>query len=172
MGTWTSLTNQPSFSAGTMLLLTDGSVICQNSGTPHWQKLTPDDHGSYINGNWSALSDAPNAPLYFASAVLPNGRVFVAGGEYEDGLNWDLLAAQVYNPQSDLWSIASLPQAGPTSAMPLLACFPMAAYWSALSTPAEPPSTIRPTTLGWMPQLNSTQAAVRKPGRSSRTRQS
>ena len=40
---------------------------------------------------------------------MKDGRVFVAGGEYDDGLNWDLLAAQVYNPVSNIWSVASVP---------------------------------------------------------------
>jgi hypothetical protein len=109
MGTWTSLTHQPNFGAGTMLLLTDGTVMCQDSGTQHWHRFTPDHHGSYRHGTWSTLASGPNAPLYFSSAVLADGRVFVAGGEYEDGITWDLLAAQVYNPQSNFWSIASLP---------------------------------------------------------------
>jgi len=109
MGTWSSLVHQPTFGAGTMLLLTDGTVMCQDSGTQHWHLLTPDHHGSYRAGTWSKLANGPNAPLYFVSAVLPDGRVFVAGGEYEDGLNWDLLAAEIYNSGSNYWSIASLP---------------------------------------------------------------
>jgi hypothetical protein len=68
-GTWSPLAHQPTFGAGTMLLLTDGTVMCQNSGTSHWWKLTPDINGNYVNGTWSALADGPNAPLYFASAV-------------------------------------------------------------------------------------------------------
>lgn len=109
MGTWKALTHQPGFSASTMLLLSDGTVMCQDEGSSSWHQLTPDNQGSYINGTWSALAHGPNAPLYYASAVLNNGRVFVAGGEYEDGLQWDLLAAQVFNPASNFWSIASLP---------------------------------------------------------------
>jgi len=31
-GTWQSLADKPSFNVGTMLLLTDGTVLCQNSG--------------------------------------------------------------------------------------------------------------------------------------------
>ncbi len=56
-GTWNSLMNQPTFSAGTMLLLTDGSVLCHdepNSGdvtcTNHWWRFIPDSQGSYRNG--------------------------------------------------------------------------------------------------------------------------
>jgi hypothetical protein len=114
MGTWKALANQPGFNASTMLLLTDGTVMCHDEGpalggSPRWYKLTPDHDGSYTSGTWSALALAPNSPLFFASAVLKDGRVFVAGGEYADGLNWDLLAAQVYNPDSDTWSIAAVP---------------------------------------------------------------
>lgn len=84
-GTWTALLHQPTFDASTMLLLTDGTVMCQNSDAFDWWKLTPDQSGDYVNGTWSALADGPNSPLYYASAVLRDGRVFVAGGEYDAG---------------------------------------------------------------------------------------
>jgi hypothetical protein len=45
-GTWDPLANQPTFPASTMLLLTDGSVMCQESGGKNWWRLTPDQHGS------------------------------------------------------------------------------------------------------------------------------
>jgi hypothetical protein len=113
MGTWTPLKNKPSANISTMLLLADGTVFCSDSGSPRWFRLTPDNKGSYINGTWSQLADGPTAPLYFASDVLTNGRVFVAGGEYQDGMQWDILAAQVYNPGSDVWSIADVPPGWP-----------------------------------------------------------
>ena len=108
-GTWSPLAHQPSFGAGTMLLLTDGTVMCQNSGTSHWWKLTPDINGNYVNGTWSALADGPNAPLYFASAVLRDGRVFVAGGEYNNGATAELLAAEIYNPATNTWTALATP---------------------------------------------------------------
>ncbi len=108
-GTWKPLKNQPSFGAGTMLLLTDGTVMCQESQTTNWWKLTPDTTGSYINGTWSQLAPMRNAPLYFASAVLADGRVFVAGGEYNFGQSVDLLAADIYDPVADKWTILSTP---------------------------------------------------------------
>jgi hypothetical protein len=108
-GTWSALTHQPTFGAGTMLLLTDGSVMCQNSGTNHWWKLTPDINGNYVNGTWSALADGPNSPLYFASAVLRDGRVFVAGGEYNNGAQVELLAAEIYNPVTNAWTALGTP---------------------------------------------------------------
>lgn len=108
-GTWTALANQPSFNAGTMLLLTDGSVLCQDSGTKHWWKLTPNYNGNYAYGTWSQLADGPNAPLYYASAVLRDGRVFMAGGEYNAGNPVELNAAEIYDPWSDTWTSISTP---------------------------------------------------------------
>ena len=108
-GTWSPLNHQPTFTVGTMLLLTDGTVMCQDSGTPHWWKLTPDTTGSYANGTWSALADGPNGPLYFASAVLRDGRVFVAGGEDNNGQPAELLAAEIYDPVADMWTALETP---------------------------------------------------------------
>src|SRR5262249_19694033 len=54
-GWWVKLTNDPGFKASTMLLLTDGTVMCQQEGGLNWKKLTPDSNGSYINGTWSDL---------------------------------------------------------------------------------------------------------------------
>lgn len=113
MGTWHTLTHKPNGQIGTMLLLTDGTVFCSEGGTPHWFRLTPDNKGSYRNGTWSQLADGRTAPLYFASAVMANGRVFVAGGEYQDGLTWDTLAAHVYNPVTNVWSTAKVPAGWP-----------------------------------------------------------
>lgn len=108
-GTWGPLAHQPTFGAGTMLLLTDGTVMCQNSDTNQWWKLTPDNTGSYVNGTWSALANGPNSPLYFASAVLRDGRIFVAGGEYNAGVSTDLLAAEIYNPVTNAWTSIATP---------------------------------------------------------------
>src|SRR5262249_33821749 len=68
-----------------MMLLTDGTVLALgNSGSPCW-RLTPDASGSYINGTWSQVAAMQDSRLYFPSEVLPDGRVFVAGGEYGNG---------------------------------------------------------------------------------------
>ena len=100
-----------------MLLLTDGRVLCQDAGGPfsangtgHWNTLTPDKHGSYINGTWNQVADGPNKPQFFASAVLNNGRVFVAGGEYNGSdAEAELLAAEIYDPVTNTWVSLPLP---------------------------------------------------------------
>jgi hypothetical protein len=114
-GIWRSLVNQPRFNASTMLLLTDGTVMCNDegaslTGSPNWWKLTPDQFGNYIDGNWSQLAIGPNSPLYFASAVLKDGRVFVAGGEYNGTPDHaDLLAAEIFDPITNAWTILPTP---------------------------------------------------------------
>ena len=82
-----------------MLLLTDGTVMGQNSGNTTWYQLTPDIHGSYLNGTWSTLAPMHNSRRYYSSQVLRDGRVFVAGGEYGTGG----AHAEVYNPVSNSW---------------------------------------------------------------------
>jgi len=105
-GTWKPLKNQPTFGASTMLLLTDGTIMVQEEAGKNWWRLSPDAKGDYINGSWSPLSPMKNTREYFASAVLSDGRVFVAGGEYSDG-GGDLKAAEIYDPVWDMWT--SLP---------------------------------------------------------------
>ena len=86
---WQRLTNQPPVLNPTdrgpnnPLLLTDGTVMVADSGCQDWWKLTPDEFGSYVNGTWTQLASLPDgySPLYYASAVLPDGRVIIEGGE-------------------------------------------------------------------------------------------
>jgi hypothetical protein len=116
-GSWQDLTNQPSFNAGTMLLLTDGTVLCHDepntsaaSGSNRWWKFSPDRHGNYLNGTWTQLADGPNSPLYFACSLLRDGRVFIAGGEYDGAsAQVELLAAEIYDPVSDAWTTIGTP---------------------------------------------------------------
>jgi hypothetical protein len=91
-----------------MLLLTDGNVICQESGGKRWWRLTPDQQGNYVNGSWTPLAEMANSRLYFASAVLRDGRVFVAGGEYSDA-GGDTNRAEIFNPVLDQWTSLAPP---------------------------------------------------------------
>ncbi|HEY2516358.1 MAG TPA: ricin-type beta-trefoil lectin domain protein [Polyangiaceae bacterium] len=111
LGSWSGLTNQPSFSAETALLLTDGTILVHAYyGTDFW-RLTPDANGSYVNGTWSQLASLPSgySPLYFGSAVLPDGRVLIAGGEYNGGVQNDGTLAAIYDPVTNRWTSVSAP---------------------------------------------------------------
>jgi Kelch motif len=109
-GKWTPLGNQSGFSSNLMLLLTDGTVICQHSNSKMWGRLTPDPTGSYIHGSWDQIADMKTARMYYASAVLADGRMIVAGGEYNGGKDAvDLLSVEIYDPVRNLWSDLPVP---------------------------------------------------------------
>lgn len=120
VGTWQPLAHQPTFGGAVVpLLLTDGSVMiqdCNNYSPPyaetnHWWKLTPDANGSYVNGTWTQLADMDPSygPLFYASAVLADGRVIVEGGEYNEGdNNWTNKGA-IYNPLTNSWTNVAPP---------------------------------------------------------------
>jgi len=119
---WVPLVNQPNanLGLGNPLLLTDGTVILHESCGPQWWRLTPDGFGSYVNGTWSRIASLPSgyAPLYFGSAVLPDGRVMMAGGEYNASNGncqavWTNQAA-IYDPTTNVWTMVA-PPAGWTS---------------------------------------------------------
>jgi hypothetical protein len=112
VGTWQPLANPlGEVYAGASLLLTDGSIMVQDINSSDWWKLTPDNTGSYVAGTWTKLAAMPNGyqPLYFASAVLPDGRVIIEGGEYQAFQPaWTTLGA-IYNPTTDTWTAINPP---------------------------------------------------------------
>ena len=107
-GIWKSLSNQPTFNTGTMILLTDGRVMVQEEGTQHWHALKPDANGSYANGTWSSLADMSFWRRYYASGVLKDGRVFLCGGE-QTGDTGDSNKGEIYDPVRDFWTPIALP---------------------------------------------------------------
>ena len=112
---WQPLTHQPSLRMGAALLLTDGTVMVHhedaNDGFSEWYKLTPDINGSYVNGTWSQMASLASnyGPLFFASAVLPDGRLIVEGGEQNFGQYvWTNMGA-IYDPLANVWTSMSPP---------------------------------------------------------------
>jgi hypothetical protein len=109
--TWQQIPNTPNISAYNPLLLTDGTVLIQDGDNDDWWKLTPDKTGSYLNGKWTQLASTPGyGPLYYASAVLPDGRVFTMGGEYNMGSGeiWQN-AGYMYDPVTNKWTFLPAP---------------------------------------------------------------
>jgi hypothetical protein len=113
-GTWTKVAKAPPAGVGHIQLLTDGSVLALNSGcsaTGIWYRLVPSSTGSYVNGTWHAVGAFPAGynPLYFASAVLPNGNFIVMGGEYNACHSvWTTLGA-LYTASSNTWTPLTAP---------------------------------------------------------------
>jgi hypothetical protein len=111
---WQLLNHPLGLNVSNPLLLTDGTVIVHRTCTRDWWRLTPDINGSYVNGGWSQIASLPSGyvPTFFASAVLPDGRVIVEGGEYNDNCRinavWTNLGA-IYDPLADSWKPVSPP---------------------------------------------------------------
>ena len=120
IGSWEQLQGVPDFNPNHQILLTDGSVLFADNGriqagSPNWYLLRPDSHGSYVTGTWSKVASMPNgyAPANAASAVLPDGRVIVAGGDMNGtpdfvGENY----ISIYDPVADTWTMIDPPNGG------------------------------------------------------------
>src|SRR5215467_16022058 len=114
---WRLLTNQPPVldytecGPGNPILLTDGTVMVQDNGCQDWWKLTPDEFGSYVNGTWTQLASLPDgySPLYHSSAVLPDGRVIIEGGESNFLIFAETDKGAIYDPLIDTWTPVAPP---------------------------------------------------------------
>jgi len=114
---WQKLPNQPPLldyfdcGPGSPILLTDGTVMLADNGCQDWWKLTPDNTGSYLNGTWTqlALLPAGYSPLYHSTAVLPDGRVIIEGGEYNFLVPVWTNQGAIYDPTNDTWTPVAPP---------------------------------------------------------------
>ena len=85
---WRPAPTFPGLGAGTAILRPNGVVFVEEVhptlATGNWFLLRPDVNGNYDTGSWEPIDSLPAGytPTYFASAVLPDGRVIVEGGEF------------------------------------------------------------------------------------------
>ena len=104
---WTKVTNVAPASAGIMLQLPNGTIMIQQGNSANWMRLKPDAQGSYINGTWATdIATQPVRRLYFASQVLPNGNVWILGGEYSGPSlisNWSN-TGEIYDSVANTWT--------------------------------------------------------------------
>lgn len=112
---WTPLANlPPGGSVINMLLLSDGTVMTESGDdAQHWFRLTPDAHGSYVNGTWTTTAPMSMLRLYFTTNILQDGRVWLLGGEYTGPYVDPNIAptGEIYDPIKDTWSpIATYPE--------------------------------------------------------------
>lgn len=117
---WTKLSNKPLDANGNpqwvdaMLLLSDGSVMANVFATTQWYRLTPASDGTYKNGTWAAMPNSNCPHGDFASQVLPDGRVFIAGGEApapsgvpgcaQSGQSGTGVDTELYDPSTNSWT--------------------------------------------------------------------
>jgi hypothetical protein len=128
-GTWSEFVSQPPHvPCGALLLLTDGSVMYNGESTAEWWRLRPDSEGNYATGSWTQVATMANARAFFPAAVLADGRLFVAGGEYSAPYGNpqpplqenDLAAAEIYDPIANTWTNLSIPECPGTPPSPWL----------------------------------------------------
>src|SRR5690349_17285770 len=108
VGTWAALASAPPQTVNHAMLLSDGTVFTDN-GNGQCCRLTPDIHGNYQNGTWTHFSTMNYTRMFFASSVLTNGNIFVAGGEYGTGRRH----AELFDPLNNVWTKIPDPLPGP-----------------------------------------------------------
>jgi len=110
---WQPLASVPSFPNGpqTEVLLTDGSVAVWDYCSSTMYRLAPDQNGSYVNGTWSSMPSLPGgyAPLYFASVILPDGKLIINGGEYQACQGTEQNNGAIFDPVANTWKSVTGP---------------------------------------------------------------
>ena len=152
-GQWVQVVNMPPTLVTDMHLLSDGTVMARSvlkQDDPYaniWYQLTPDSNGHYVQGTWTVIAQSLCPHAEFASQMLRDGRLFVAGGEYgagdlglppnskcspvtgaESGGRSD---AEIYDPVHDQWQNVQ----PPLCPNPLNPLNPSACITPTLSTP-------------------------------------
>lgn len=107
---WSTITPPAGVNIGTMVLMTDGSVLGKQNGSPNWYRYFPDSAtGLYgtSGAKWSSTVYAMSTERrWFASGVLPDGRFFVFGSESPTLNNGEILDLSAPNPQ---WQVFTPP---------------------------------------------------------------
>lgn len=112
-GGWTELSATSPFTQGadSEMLMTDGTVLVRDYCTSSWFRLTPDKNGNYQTGTWSAAASLPSSygPLYFASAILADGKLIMNGGEYNFCQGDETPLGAIYDPVANTWTAVAAP---------------------------------------------------------------
>ena len=119
-GTWEVFQSLANFNPGTMVLLTDGSVLfadhgADQTGSSNYWILKPDNKGNYSTGTWSKTGSLQSgyAPDNKGGGLIADGRVVVVGGD-RNGANVfvGINQGSIYDPLSKTWSVLNPPNDG------------------------------------------------------------
>jgi hypothetical protein len=115
VGTWVPVDQQAEGSIELMEQLSDGTVLGANNpdspstgignGFYELDLVNPSTHhqvSNYSQGTWEStpVNQMHHSRLFYATDMLPDGRVFVAGGEYGDGP----ASAEIFDPVHFTWT--------------------------------------------------------------------
>jgi hypothetical protein len=111
---------------------------------------------AYVAGTWSQIASLPAGytPRFFSSAVLPDGRVIIEGGEYNTGCSavWTNKGA-IYDPLANTWTSVTPPsgwaQIGDSQSTVLADGTYLQA--NCCDSPGTKMATLNPATLTWTP---------------------
>jgi len=96
--------------AGLALVRTDGNVMVEERASGVWWLLIPDNSGEYTNGFWiPILSLQQYDPAGFASAILPDDRIIIEGGEHNFGQKVDTTKGAILDPKTETWTEVTPP---------------------------------------------------------------
>ena len=142
------------------------------SGSNRWYKLGPDANGNYETGTWARLAEGRIRPCTSLAEVLNDGRVFIAGGEY-NGRNAqvELLASEIYDPSAPPGRASPRPRGGRRSATPRPRCGPtVGCCWATSAVSARDLRPGRQHVDGRSRLTRTIRAAPRRHGSCCRTR--
>jgi hypothetical protein len=154
---WTPVQNVPNIGAGAIALLTNGCVLTHdesgNNGTwGNWYTLCPDLSGSYATGTWTQVATMPSGygPLYFGSAVLPDGRYIAEGGEYNLGNDAWTTKGAIYDPVANTWTSVAPPSGWQSIGDSPSVVLPNGTYMqSSCCDTQKQAALLNPSTLAW-----------------------
>jgi hypothetical protein len=108
--TWAAVPNSRG-RASAMWLLQDGNVLVHLENNKALYTLAPNAKGSYSAGSWNPVGAVHLERLFFASAVLSDGRVVMCGGEYSGpGLpQTESNACEIYDPVRQVSTVFAAP---------------------------------------------------------------
>jgi hypothetical protein len=103
--------NNSAFRAGSLVLLTNGDLLCNDRAHPRsWVRLRPDPVRGYQGASHAHIAHMNAERRHFPTAVLLDGRLLVVGGVDRDGN--PVAGAEIYEPTHDTWTPIDAPRIG------------------------------------------------------------
>lgn len=105
-GEWTTTGSCPNTCSGPAVLLHDGRVLVEGTGSLDRADPTTDaELFDATTGEWSVTGALHTERSYHTATMLRDGRVLVAGGKDGDGSALD--SVEIYDPGTGMWSLAA-----------------------------------------------------------------
>jgi hypothetical protein len=105
----------------TATLLSTGNVLVASGAIAYGTVTASAELYNPTTGEWQTTGSVNNARQSGGAALLANGQVLLAGGlNFENQVPVGIVAAELYNPSSGVWSVTGKPVAGANPSSVLL----------------------------------------------------